>query len=578
MRCYLFFAAMLALTLTSGVPSPVRAEEPARWLFVPLIVQQRDLSPWIASALDELGHSAEAKGVNVWSRDDAAQLFERRHSSELSPVTPDDMETLERLSDSAVKSMAAQHHAAALHELDAASRLYQRAPEEFNRLSPRLVLDMCLFRARALIETGEQILKVKQGIRDCRIRIPLEIEPNLLTHTNPTIRKLLTEVSAELTSARSGRLMVRGAPGCPVRVDGVEAGRLRGGQIQFDNLLIGTHRVSVACEGVEPRIYAVAVTGAETVLSVDGSLDASLRSRPYLHLNVESTTPQAEVARVGRVIAEVLKDASVVIAAFTPQGPVVLRRLTPLGETLEAKLAAPAQIGEAWSPEQRDAAIEALLRRPPERSVAPELARPAPAEPAPRPSARLGLLGDRELVRWKRASGGLLAIAGASTVTAVALHLKARAVRSERRDDYDDRLQGDSPAVARARRMSSASVGLSTLGGVSLAAGLLGPLLRRDEFRRPNLALLVSLSAVGAGLLGASVYPFMHGRDACTSCAAARDNHTENGFLLAGSGLGLLAAPVLFSLLRYLPTRSLRQRTETSWGLMPGGASLRGTF
>lgn len=574
----LFFVCWLAAPLA-------RAEPPVRWLFVPVVVQQRELPPWIASALDELAKSAEAKGASTWSREDAAARFENAHSAELSPVTPDDMETLERLSDSAVKSMAAQHHAAALHELDAASRLYQRAPEEFNRLAPQLVLDMCLFRARALVETGEQVLKVKQGIRDCRLRIPLEIEPNLLTHTNPTIRKLLAEVSSELASARSGRLLVRGPAGCPVRVDGVEVGRLRGGQLQFDNLLVGTHRVSVACEGADTRIYAVQLTGADIVLSVDGALDSSVRSRPYLYLNAEQVTPQAEVARVARVIGDTLKDTSVVLARVTPGGPVVLRRLTPEGAAIEAQIASPAQIGEAWSPEQRDRAVEELMRPVPREPEARPAAR-VPAALVP-PSAdeppRLGLFGDRELKRWNRASRGLLAIAAAGAVTGAALHFKARSVRQDRRQEYDDRSAGgQADEVVRARNLGTASVVLGAVEGGLLSAGLTGPLLHRMEHRKPNLALMLSLSAVGAGLLGASVYPFVQANEACDSCAAARHNQTENGFLLAGTGMGLLAAPVLVALSYYLPMRLLGYPSAAapaaSVGVVPGRVSIGGTF
>lgn len=578
------FWLALVLVALSIVPR-VRADDPARWLFVPVIAQQRELAPWLAGALDELAHTAEDKGVTIWPREDAAQAFERKHSSELSPVTPDDVASLERLSDSAVKSMAAQHHAAALHELDAAGRLYQRAPEEFNRLAPGLVLDMCLFRARALVESGEPVLRVKQGIRDCRLRIPLEIEPNLVTHTNPTVRKLLSEVSDELAASRTGRLTVRGPAGCPVRMDGVEVGRLRGGVLQFDNLLVGAHRVSVACTGVEPRIYTVTVTGAEAELAVDGALDSVLRSRPYLYLDVESTTPQAEVARVARVIATTLRDTHVVLARVTPQGPLVLRRLTPRGETFEAQIAAPAQLGEAWAPEQRTAAIEALLRPARSEAGAAPVGPVAQAEPAPGPTpppleARRGWFGDRELLRWQRASRGLLVLAGASTVTAMGLHFAARSVRGDRRGDYDDGNANDSAPVARARSLGAASLGLAPVGGVLLAMGLTGPSLRRVEYRRPNTALMLSLGAAGVGMLAASVYPFVRARDACAECAASRDNHTENGFLTAGTGLGLLAAPLFFTLFHYLPARSLMRagRLSASAGVGPGGVSLGGTF
>ncbi|MDB4985394.1 MAG: hypothetical protein JWN04_572 [Myxococcaceae bacterium] len=586
MRFHLFSGLVaVSLGLLAALPL-AHADDPARWLFVPVITQQRELPPWLASALDELAKSAEAQGVAVWSRDEAAINFERRHSTELSPVTPDDLQTLERLSDSAVKSMAAQHHAAALHELDAASRLYQRAPEEFNRVAPQVVLDLCLFRARALVETGEQILLVKQGIRDCRLRIPLEIEPNLLTHTNPTIRKLLAEVSSELASARSGRLLVQGPPGCPVRVDGVDVGRLRGGQVQFDNLLVGTHRVSVACEGAATRIYSVDVTGAETTLAVDAVLDASLRSRPYLHLHVDQATPQASVARIANVVSDALKYTSVVLASVTPGGPLVLRRLTPGAAAVETQIAAPAQIGEAWSPEQRAQAIEALLRpapRPSAQTLSRAPAAPSASSPALAPG-RLGLLDDRELTRWSRASRGLLGIAGAGLVTATALHFKARSVRSHQLEAYDDRSGpgGMSSEVARARHMGDAAVALGALQGVWLATGLTGPLLKRMEHRKSNAALMVSLSAVGAGLIGASIYPFIQARAACTSCAAARDNRTETGFLLAGDGMGLLAAPVLLALSYYLPMRLLgspRAGAATATvGITPGRVNIQGTF
>lgn len=554
-------------------PNDVRADTNERWLFVPVAAPAEELPGWMPRALDELVESASKRGLYTWSTADAQATFERRHSTEPSVITQNDIRALERLSDAAIKSLSADDHATALRELAAANELYDRSPDEFNRLAPQQVLDLCLFRARASVEAGEPLAMVQQRIRDCRVRIPLELEPNLLMHTNPTIRRLVAEVTAELALARTGKLRVRGQAGSVVRIDGVDVGRMPAGGLTLANLLVGTHRVSVIAPEGAHRVYVAQVTADETNVEADAELDATLRSRPFLHLR-QQVSPSA-IEPVAGTVRKVLDGAVVVVVQRAADGGMSLRRLD---HETGAVLPPPSSLGALWSDEVRALALARLTTVRVARSSAPVV------EPE-HPAARSGRFDDRALARLRRGSYALLGVTAASTAAAVASYFRARSVRR------DDELQlaydraeldpaSDAPSdVERAHKLSKASRAFSGISAATLATGLVPPLLARFEHRRGYVTLAVSLAAAGAGLVAASVVPLLRAGSACDDCAAQRDDRRDLGMLLAGHGVGLVAAPILSTLTVHWPWRTQRDRmAPTALAVHPNGLALRGTF
>jgi hypothetical protein len=563
---------LLAILLFLTAPlATVRAEATERWLFVPVAAPAEELPGWMPKVVDELVESAGAQRLYTWSADDARVAFERRHSTEPSAITQNDIRTLERLSDAAIKSLSADEHTTALRELAAANELYERSPDEFNRLAPQQVLDLCLFRARAFVEAGEPMTMVQQRIRDCRVRIPLELEPNLLMHTNPTIRRLVAEVTAELALARTGRLRVRGQAGSVVRVDGVDVGRMPPGGLPLANLLVGTHRVSVISPEGAHRVYVTQVTAEETSVDADAELDATLHTRPYLHLR-QGASPAA-IERVGDTLHTVLDDAVIVLVQRAPDGGMSLRR--PATGT-SAVLPPPASLGSLWADADRALAIARLANAaavPPSTPIAaPEVA-----------SARRGRFDDGTLARLRRGSYALLGLTAASTAASLASYFRARRIRREQGLAYDraelDQTADPPSEVERAQKLGKTNRAFSGISAATLSTGLVPPLLARFEHRRAHVALAVSLAAAGAGFVGASVVPFVRARSACEHCAAQRDDQRDLGVLLVGHGVGLVAAPILSVLTVHWPWRAQRDGVaQTALAVLPNGFYLQGTF
>jgi hypothetical protein len=129
---------------------------------------------------------------------DEATRFEQVHSTEPVVAKAEDVHTFQDLTKAAVSHLAEGRQAPALHELDAAFRLYNAAPDHFNRTIPVDVLDACLFAARALLETGAPPQDVDAHLRKCRLLLPRSVEPRMIRHTlvAPAWTRVLHSMSA----------------------------------------------------------------------------------------------------------------------------------------------------------------------------------------------------------------------------------------------------------------------------------------------------------------------------------------------------------------------------------------------
>lgn len=570
--------------------APLRAQETTRWVFAPVVAPNSTPPQWMAGALDELAAAADAKGISTWARDEAADAFARKHSRDPESITQEDVRTLQRLYDTATKSLAAQHVAAALEELDAAGRIYRRAPDSFNRTAPQQVLDLCLRHAQALVESGVAVVRVTQSIRECRMRVPLEIETNLLLHTNATVRKTLVEVSNEISNDRKGRLEVRGRDGCQVRVDGIDSGRIQGGKLTFHKLIVGSHRVSLACDSEPMRVYRVEVSEESKALTIDASFDATLRSVPYLyfqsadderipdifHGSAVDTVSPSHI----RAVQAALGHATLVLVGSN-RGAYELLRVSPSGNTTRARLRGPSQIGEAWSAEELGRAIADLLASPaPEASTSPgaSVSSNEPAARAPLPSGphTRGVFTPTQLRRQRRASFALISIGLAGAATTTALALRSNRLRSENQELYYD--QSGSRVESTANRLRTSYIVLAPLTiGAALPWALQMALAIRFDQRKSNLALSLPLLAAGGALLGLA---FALPNDACRECYAERDIQGDRNALLFISGLGLAMAPVIHGLFVKLPTFFVerRERKRAKLALGPGSLRIEGSF
>jgi hypothetical protein len=567
------FLFMLALTCGRSVQA-----QDAAWLFVPVFTGAQEIATSAPLEIDALVAAAQERDVPVMRREQAATEFEARHSAEPAVITADDVRSLQRLSESALRSMAAADYETAQRELDAAVRLYERAPDEFNRQVPKQVLDLCLFRALALIETGVSPARVKDEVRECRLKIPLEIEADLLKHTNPVVRRLLREVSAEIVSERTGVLQVRGQDGCQVRIDGVDSGRTQNGRFTATALIRGTHRVTLSCHDTQARTHRVQVDENTPPLVIDTAFDAVVHTRPFVYLRASAATKPERIDDHARKLGKLL-DATIVLLQRAANGSVELRRIGNEGRHRTATLPPPSQVGEPWPMPERLMAIDDLLYAPPAVASTQPGAVETSATGVASSDVRTSLFASPATRRRaRRVSFGLLGVGAAALATSGGLHAKARNLREQSVVAPDGRPLNDAEEKGDQAGLASVLTGAGSL--LSVGVGLSMVMAVRYDQGKSNLALALSTTAIGAGLLSVAIWQLMGDVD-CSGPCAERDNRVELGALPLVAGAGLLGANLISALTLYLPARARRTKGAEhppQLGLSGRTLFLRGSF
>jgi len=562
------------------VPTPASAQEKPRWLFVPVTATELPASS--AAEIDALSAAVEREGQTAWRREKAAAEFEERHSAEPASISADEVRTLQRLGESSLKSMAGADYETARRELDGAAALYSRAPEEFNRQAPKLVLDLCLFRARAMLETGNAPNKVKAEVRECRQRIPLEIEADLLKHTNPTVRQLLRDVSAEILTERTGTLEVQGPEGCQVSIDGVDSGRILRGRFVATTLIQGSHRVNLSCRDTRGRTHLVKVDESTQPVVIDVDFESQVRSRPFLFFRATGRAEDS-LDDEATTLGETLGATTVVLMHRLESGAVQLRRVANGRLWTQATLPAASQVGDPWSDIDLTSAVQQLLLTPAAPVRATARVAQAPREVAQRQIPLEPIFRtETGRVRARRAGFTLLGLGAASVLVGTGLHLRARALRDRDAEAYNARLAEPDHAGwdERAYRVGFGSIMtvVPTMFGLGWGTSLL--MATNIDAGRSNLALGLTTAVLGAGLVGVSAWLMFRADGTCDRCID-EENGTELSMLTLGAGVGLFSGALYAAAFHYLPVAIKNRRAErrTATVSIAGSTlSLRGTF
>jgi hypothetical protein len=526
--------------------SAASAYADARWLFVPLAAPDASPPPYMPSVVDALTHAAGAQGLPVLDNTRAAELVDQASTAPVQ-VSQDDVRTLQRLADYALRSLAAQDTRTALEQLDGAQRMVDRAPEAYGQVAPRLVLDLCLYRARASLESGAQLVAVRDGVRTCRARIPLEIEPEMLKHTSASVRQLLAEATAELLREPSGRIDVRGPEGCLVRIDGVDAGSVRNGGFS-SRVLQGEHRVSLVCGGVGSRSHPVIARGAPVTLTIEPALDVALRTEPRLWLAADAE----QASELARALARALESTRVLIVSGSPDGTLRVAR----SDGPVVSLPHPSHQGAPWPEVQLQKAIATLAA---EAHEPPAPARVSAPEPAPRDHRMLARPG---AARLRRAELGLAATGVALAAGSAALHVRAARRRNALSDAAYDAERDDGASAHAIGRLDLASAVTGAATGVTVSTALGLWLTSRTDDGRENLWPSLGLAAAGATGLALGGWQLAEAANTCALCTVERDNRQALGGLLVLGGGALLSAPLLHALLVHWPARATARRRD----------------
>jgi hypothetical protein len=565
----------LAQTGASGETGASSGEP--RWLALPVLGAEAD-GPGETVRIERLHTTAEAlrqelavRGYEVWRADRASERFEVVGSAPAPEVSQSDIDLWVERSRAAVRYLARADYKAARRELKAAQRLADRAAAELNREAARAqqVLDTCLFMVRAYVETKNGA-EARRQARECRRLVP-RVEPSAFRHT-PEVRELLAEVDAEMASEAPGTLEVQStAPGCLVRINGVEFGRA---PLLGIELPAGTYRLQVECEeGQRGRIHRVGIESGVNRFAFDAALDRVVRTKPVLHLRYESPETWEDRMTQARQVADILGGASVLVVSALDSGVV---RIDLSAEGVEPASTWLALHDGTPDPEDVRRTIDALLEgrsvdfagphpiaRPSWRAeqstsvaVGARMAATVEAEPEVRPDRQRATPRPRN----QRITGwSLLGFGVASIGASVGLHVW----RGSLGDAFID-MPAD---LSAAQQWNDARIGpwtTAAFGGAAASAAM--PLLLPNQERTPWWGW--TLGAAGLGLTGYAIYegatisrcpePYIANPAAVRACVARGQEAGRLSLALAGAA-PLLTVPLVYLLrpLRAEPTVSV---------------------
>lgn len=552
-----------------------------RWLIVPTTIGSDD--SWAEPTASRIRAELNERGIDVWALSEAAARFEERGSAPPPRVTEDEFQSWLANTDAAVEALVRGIPSQALDRLDPAQELSRGAIEALNRNGEhtQAVLDMCLYRVRALIEIDAGS-RAEEQARECRQLVPVG-EPSARMHP-PVVSELFDEIEME-RAEQTGSLSITSEPSnCAARVNGLKMGET---PFSVDHLFPGRYRVQVECEADERgRVHAVDVTSGRTEVFVDARFDRAVHTRPILEL--EYTTPSSaeqhreiDAARVARIVP-----AESVVLVSTPDTAVLEVELLA-GAPLETRALARIRSGFG-GPTRGDIALAsrtligercmdlttlpATVLRCEEGPVVAETKAPSdaggPAKRRPRGQFISGLT--------------LLGIGSAGLVTGYAL-LGPRARAGE---DWVNALDAGSPSASFQQKwynLRSGIIATSTAGAGALVAAM--PLVLPNHTKTPWWAWLSG--GVGVGLaafsiaygVGAEPEPDPGCSSLITDAADARDCVKRIERTTIAVATGVTAAPLLTIPLIYLFRRSetkIKPRVEVSRA--SGYVSVRGEF
>lgn len=225
-----------------------------------------------------LEEALEKEGLAPVPRDVAKARFLRHVSRPAPAFNRNELDSLPKLTDSAVRNLARGRYSVAKKELSEAMELGDRGLLTIAREEKRAreIFDACLYLVRAHWEVGRHEQAREQALR-CRRLFPDLLPTSHQKHT-PEVRTLMREADESLTHGPRGALRVTSSPaGCVMRLGGIQMGTT---PVVVEDLASQSYRVQVECgpkdEASNARVYSVPVTEGTTELHVDVSLDRAL--------------------------------------------------------------------------------------------------------------------------------------------------------------------------------------------------------------------------------------------------------------------------------------------------------------
>ena len=283
------------------------------WLVLPATTEQAE-APWREPTVRAANRALRRQGIGVWFPNSAVSAFRERGSFEPPMPSNDEIAAWSERAEQAFRSVVLGDPSVAREELEAVQAYAEQNLVALNREpdSASLVLDVCLYLARAYRNTGDSEAADRQ-IRDC-VRLSPVATPNPRVHPPSIIESY--EASQKPSTARGGALMIESEPaGCDLRVHGTLVGKT---PTALDDLYPGSYQVQVECRPNEPgRVHRIEVPLGPASLFVIDRFDRVVRSSTLLYLEFEEDPHPEELARYAREVARPLPASVVVVASMT---------------------------------------------------------------------------------------------------------------------------------------------------------------------------------------------------------------------------------------------------------------------
>jgi len=313
-------------------------------------------APWMEPTVRAANRALRRQGIGVWFAESALSAFRERGSFEPPAPSDDEIAAWAARAQEAVRTIVLGDRSVALPELEAVQGFAEQNLVVLNREpeTAGLVLDACLYLARARMETGDPDAAQRQA-QDC-VRLAPAAVPNPRVHP-PSIIDLYA-AAQKPSAARGGTLIVESEPAaCDLRINGMLVGKT---PMASDDLYPGSYQVQVECRPDEPgRVHRVEVPIGSRSLFVIDRFERAVRSSTLLYLEFEDAPEPQELSRAAREVARSLPASAVIVASLV--GPDVLQLEVELATQTESSIVRLPTSSTGPDQDLMNQSVEALL-------------------------------------------------------------------------------------------------------------------------------------------------------------------------------------------------------------------------
>ena len=315
--------AIACVLLVGLAATRVHAQPEEPWLIVPVTVTTNDA--WLESTSTRLRTELLEQGLETWSLPTERTRVEAQLSRASTSLSAAQIESWQAKSAAALQAMTLGDYTTALQDLDSADQLALGALDTLNRdvAYRQQVLDTCIYRVRAFIETDRE-RHARASAIECRKRVPFgdasqEIHP-------PWVTEMLGEID-RFQRRESGSILLNSDPsGCAARLNGIPVGET---PVELKGLFEGDYVAEVQCDPERRgRIHPVRVGKEAAKLTIDTRLDRVLRSVPVVHLRYDSVA-EAAVHSVDDAmhLVRIVPSGAIILVSMPTSAVVKLERI-----------------------------------------------------------------------------------------------------------------------------------------------------------------------------------------------------------------------------------------------------------